>query len=144
MGQPASLPPCAGGIEDPSERCHHFREIPQVSEARVLGVATPFALGRAVSAWILPDRSVDGHAFLGATLTATSVGITARVLQDLGHSQTREARVIYPLSQVGKPPLMKFVNVSSKPMGRVSRRRVPGPARSLYGYPQCPEAEPVR
>jgi Kef-type K+ transport system membrane component KefB len=34
------------------------------------------------------------HAFLGATLTATSVGITARVLQDLGRSKTAEARVI--------------------------------------------------
>jgi Kef-type K+ transport system membrane component KefB len=34
------------------------------------------------------------HAFIGATLTATSVGITARVLKDLGHSQSKEARVI--------------------------------------------------
>jgi Kef-type K+ transport system membrane component KefB len=34
------------------------------------------------------------HAFLGATLTATSVGITARVLQDLGRSRSPEARVI--------------------------------------------------
>jgi Kef-type K+ transport system membrane component KefB len=34
------------------------------------------------------------HAFLGATLTATSVGITARVLKDLGSSQADETRVI--------------------------------------------------
>jgi Kef-type K+ transport system membrane component KefB len=34
------------------------------------------------------------HAFLGATLSATSVGITARVLKDLGKSQTQEARII--------------------------------------------------
>jgi Kef-type K+ transport system membrane component KefB len=34
------------------------------------------------------------HAFIGATLTATSVGITARVLKDLGRSQSNEARVI--------------------------------------------------
>jgi len=34
------------------------------------------------------------HAFLGATLCATSVGITARVLQDLRQAQTREARII--------------------------------------------------
>jgi Kef-type K+ transport system membrane component KefB len=32
--------------------------------------------------------------FLGAALTATSVGITARVLKDLGASQTDEARII--------------------------------------------------
>jgi Kef-type K+ transport system membrane component KefB len=34
------------------------------------------------------------HAFLGATLSATSVGITARVLQDLGASRSPEARII--------------------------------------------------
>jgi Kef-type K+ transport system membrane component KefB len=60
----------------------------------VLGVAAPFALGWGVGALLLPDRSVYIHAFLGATLTATSVGITARVLQDLNRSQSPEARVI--------------------------------------------------
>ncbi len=60
----------------------------------VLGVVTPFALGWGVGAWLLPDHSPYVHAFLGATLTATSVGITARVLQDLGRSQSKEARVI--------------------------------------------------
>lgn len=60
----------------------------------VLGVAAPFVLGWGVGAALLPDRSVYVHAFLGATLTATSVGITARVLQDLGRSRSREARVI--------------------------------------------------
>jgi len=60
----------------------------------ILGVAAPFALGWIVGAWILPDRSVYVHVFLGATLTATSVGITARVLRDLGRSQSPEARVI--------------------------------------------------
>ena len=60
----------------------------------LLGVLTPFALGWVVSAWMLPDRSAFVHAFLGATLTATSVGITARVLQDLHRSQSPEARVI--------------------------------------------------
>ncbi len=60
----------------------------------MLGVAAPFALGWGVSAWLLPDRSEYVHAFLGATLTATSVGITARVLKDLGRSRSPEARVI--------------------------------------------------
>jgi len=60
----------------------------------VLGVAAPFALGWGVSALLLPDRSVYVHAFIGATLTATSVGITARVLRDLGRSTSREARII--------------------------------------------------
>lgn len=60
----------------------------------ILGVVTPFALGWAVGALFLPERSAYVHAFLGATLTATSVGITARVLRDLGKSQSAEARVI--------------------------------------------------
>jgi len=60
----------------------------------VLGVVTPFALGWGVGALLLPERSVYVHAFLGAALTATSVGITARVLRDLGKGQSREARVI--------------------------------------------------
>ena len=60
----------------------------------VLGVVTPFALGWGVGAMLLPDHSPYAHAFLGATLTATSVGITARVLSDLGKSTTAEARVI--------------------------------------------------
>ena len=59
-----------------------------------IGVAVPFALGWGVGAWLLPDASPYVHAFLGATLTATSVGITARVLQDLGKSTAPEARNI--------------------------------------------------
>jgi Kef-type K+ transport system membrane component KefB len=60
----------------------------------VLGVTAPFALGWAVGAWLLPEHGPYVHAFIGATLTATSVGITARVLKDLGRSQSNEARVI--------------------------------------------------
>ena len=59
-----------------------------------LGVAAPFTLGWGVGAWLLPDAGSYVHAFLGATLCATSVGITARVLQDLGRSKSSEARVI--------------------------------------------------
>jgi Kef-type K+ transport system membrane component KefB len=60
----------------------------------VLGVICPFLLGWMVAAWLLPGASPYVHAFLGATLCATSVGITARVLQDLGGSRTPEARII--------------------------------------------------
>ena len=60
----------------------------------ILGVAAPFGLGWLVGAWLLPDHSVYAHAFLGATLCATSVGITARVLQDIGKSREKEARII--------------------------------------------------
>lgn len=60
----------------------------------VLGVVAPWVLGFLVGRMLLPDHSVYVHIFLGATLTATSVGITARVLKDLGHAQTLEARII--------------------------------------------------
>lgn len=59
-----------------------------------LGITGPFFLGWAVGAWLLPSESIYAHIFLGATLTATSVGITARVLKDLGRSQSDEARII--------------------------------------------------
>jgi Kef-type K+ transport system membrane component KefB len=60
----------------------------------ILGVVVPFALGWGAGAWLLPDAGPYVHAFLGATLCATSVGITARVLQDLGASRSPEARII--------------------------------------------------
>jgi Kef-type K+ transport system membrane component KefB len=60
----------------------------------VLGVAAPFALGWGVGAWFLPGDGALAHAFLGASLAATSIGITARVLQDLGRSGSIEARIV--------------------------------------------------
>ena len=59
-----------------------------------LGVVAPFFLGWGVSAWMLPDEELLVHLFIGATLCATSVGITARVLTDLGKVTTRESRII--------------------------------------------------
>ena len=60
----------------------------------VLGVVAPWVLGWAVGVFMLPQHSVYAHVFLGAILTATSVGITARVLRDLGRAQAPEARII--------------------------------------------------
>lgn len=59
-----------------------------------LGVIAPMALGYVVSLQLLPDSGWLTHLFVGGTLTATSVGITARVLKDLGKSNTKEARII--------------------------------------------------
>jgi Kef-type K+ transport system membrane component KefB len=47
-----------------------------------IGVLVPF---------LLPSLSFHAHLFLGAILTATSVGITARVFQDVGQLQTPES-----------------------------------------------------
>jgi Kef-type K+ transport system membrane component KefB len=60
----------------------------------VLGVVAPFFLGWAVSAYFIPGDATLAHIFIGATLCATSVGITARVFKDLGKLTTREARII--------------------------------------------------
>ena len=60
----------------------------------ILGVVAPFFLGWGVSAWMLPEEDTLVHLFIGATLCATSVGITARVLADLGKLQIRESRII--------------------------------------------------
>lgn len=58
------------------------------------GVVAPFFLGWAVAAYFIPNEAQLGHLFIGATLCATSVGITARVLKDLGRLHSRESRII--------------------------------------------------
>lgn len=60
----------------------------------IMGVVAPFMLGLMTSYWLLPDLSTPAHLFIGATLCATSVGITARVLGDLGHLKSHESRII--------------------------------------------------
>lgn len=60
----------------------------------LLGVLVPFVLGFAAAWLVEPERSHAEHMFLGAALAATSIGITARVLQDLGQQNSSEASVI--------------------------------------------------
>jgi Kef-type K+ transport system membrane component KefB len=73
-----------------------LREMSRVGPASlavaVVGVIAPFGLGYAY--WAATGHSAASAIFVGATLTATSVGITARVLSDLGRMATQEARVI--------------------------------------------------
>ncbi|MGH7373834.1 MAG: cation:proton antiporter [Candidatus Rokuibacteriota bacterium] len=69
-----------------------LRAGPQASLVAGVGVLAPFAAGFGVMYWL-------GHppllaVFVGATLTATSVGITARVLADLGRLQDPAANVV--------------------------------------------------
>lgn len=59
-----------------------------------LGVTVPLLLGYLVSSTLLPSAGWLTHLFVGGTLTATSVGITARVLKDLGKSNSKEAHII--------------------------------------------------
>jgi Kef-type K+ transport system membrane component KefB len=60
----------------------------------VVGVVTPMALGYGVGAVLRPEQGRLTHLFLGGVLTATSVGITARVLKDAGAVRMRFARII--------------------------------------------------
>ncbi|MHC4428571.1 MAG: cation:proton antiporter [Planctomycetota bacterium] len=79
-----------------------FRVGPAAAMVAAVGVGAPFLMGAGY--WYFTDPSLGAHpegvslakvaVFVGATLTATSVGITARVLSDLNQMRTREARTI--------------------------------------------------
>ncbi len=76
-----------------------FRVGPAALAVALVGVVLPFAFGYvywryAPHAASGSDDLVSAAVFIGATLTATSVGITARVLSDLGRMSTPEARII--------------------------------------------------
>ncbi|MDR9449822.1 MAG: cation:proton antiporter [Acidimicrobiia bacterium] len=61
----------------------------------LIGVATPFALGfAAVKLLSIGSGSTELAIFMGAAMTATSVGITARVFADLRRLHTDEAKTI--------------------------------------------------
>jgi Kef-type K+ transport system membrane component KefB len=64
------------------------------TKVALAGVAAPMALGFGIGRAMLPAESWMVHAFLGAMLAATSVGITARVLQDAQAIRTPSARII--------------------------------------------------
>ena len=76
----------------------NLKEMKEVGWSSLLvataGVIAPFLLGWLVARYFLPNESNLAHIFVGATLCATSVGITARVLRDLGKLKMRESRII--------------------------------------------------
>jgi len=60
-----------------------------------IGIVVPFALGAwVIGPWLLPGLADNAYLFLGATLSATSVGITGRVFRDLGKLDTPAARIV--------------------------------------------------
>lgn len=61
----------------------------------VIGVVAPFLLGTyVVGPWLMPGLESSAYLFLGAALTATSVGITARVFKDLKKLHIPEAQIV--------------------------------------------------
>lgn len=58
------------------------------------GVVLPFVGGYFLGTLLFPEQSINAHIFLGATLTATSVGISVRVFRDLGVHSSPEVNII--------------------------------------------------
>ncbi|HUQ02870.1 MAG TPA: cation:proton antiporter [Kofleriaceae bacterium] len=59
-----------------------------------VGVVLPMGLGYGLHALLAPETSWHSHLFIGAVLSATSVGITARVFKDLGRIDSPTGRVV--------------------------------------------------
>ena len=60
----------------------------------LIGTAASLVIGTASAATLMPGTPTASRVFLGAAITATSVGITARVLKDMGASRSGEAKII--------------------------------------------------
>jgi Kef-type K+ transport system membrane component KefB len=60
----------------------------------IIGTTVSVAIGSAAASVFLPSAPRGGNLFVGGAIAATSIGITARVLRDVGASRSKEARVI--------------------------------------------------
>ena len=67
---------------------------PDSGRVAIIGVLLPFLLGLLASTLLIENVEFHTSLFLGATLSATSVGITAMVLQEMNMQQTETARII--------------------------------------------------
>jgi Kef-type K+ transport system membrane component KefB len=67
---------------------------PDSARVAVLGVVLPFIFGFLSSRILIPDMPLNTSLFLGAALAATSVGITAMVLQEMKMEHTETAHII--------------------------------------------------
>jgi Kef-type K+ transport system membrane component KefB len=67
----------------------------RASAVGMVGIVVPFVLGAfVVGPMLLPGKDFNAYLFLGATLAATSVGITGRVFRDLGQLKMPEAQIV--------------------------------------------------
>jgi Kef-type K+ transport system membrane component KefB len=66
---------------------------PQATLVAVVGAVVPFTLGT-VGLMVIFGISAIPAIFAGAALTATSIGITAKVLSELGQLQSQEGQII--------------------------------------------------
>src|SRR4030043_1102230 len=58
------------------------------------GVILPFAFGYLITMWVAPETGIAGWVFVGAVLTATSIGLTVRILMEMGKLQTKAGTTI--------------------------------------------------
>ncbi|MGB3613916.1 MAG: cation:proton antiporter, partial [Elainellaceae cyanobacterium] len=65
----------------------------QAAAVAVVGVVAPFALGTLGLIDLFNVPTIPA-VFAGAALTATSIGITSKVLSELGHLKSREGQII--------------------------------------------------
>jgi len=78
------------GLESDLDRL--LRSGPQSLLVALIGIVSPFLLGFALARWW--GLTPLGAVFIGAALTATSVGVTARVFSDLGQVNDPPAQVV--------------------------------------------------
>jgi len=58
------------------------------------GVILPFTFGYFITMWLAPEAGLAGWLFVGAALTATSIGVTIRILMEMGKLQTKAGTTI--------------------------------------------------
>jgi Kef-type K+ transport system membrane component KefB len=102
---------------------------PRATVLALAGFVLPFLFGLALSYYIF-DMSLLVSMFIGGTLTATSIGITVRILSDLGQHRSYEAQIVLGAAVLDDiigvillAVLYEFVteqNVSIDNIGRIS------------------------
>lgn len=74
---------------------HEMRKVGvTATRVAIVGVVCPFLLALGAMALLIPAAPLRNDIFIGAILTATSVGITARVFRDLRQVHRTEAKII--------------------------------------------------
>ena len=79
------------GLETDLERL--VRAGPRAATVALFGFVIPFLLGFGLSFYIF-NLSILVSLFIGGTLTATSIGVTVRILADLGRHRSSEGQIV--------------------------------------------------
>jgi Kef-type K+ transport system membrane component KefB len=107
------------------------REVMQVGlgAARVafLGIAGTLLLGWAAMVVTLPSAPPLVHLFMAAAVTATSVGVSARVLQDASAARSREAYTILAAAVIDDVLALLMLTLVSGAVSRATAGAAPTP-----------------